>query len=262
MRLARLPPPAGGGRRAADRDGGHAGRPRAGTSHGTHPIGGSGSASEAARTCAGSTCPDRVRVLAGKPAARLVARPEWPAPRRRLRSRRREPSERRPPWTSYSASTRTRTDRGSQPHRRWIRCVPEGRRAAPGNRRRRFSFLAAVVLTKVADDARDDANTSPTAVATDHSSHTANTSSNVSLPLESFAGEDRGGRRDPREGARRRPTPRLPARARGRRRQGAHDAQGHGRRDRAGREVQHLGLRRSRRSRADRPRPRGADGSR
>jgi nitrite reductase (NO-forming) len=46
--------------------------------------------------------------------------------------------------------------------------------------------LTAVVLVKVADDARDEATAS--AATTDHSSHTA-TSSNVSLPLESFAGK-------------------------------------------------------------------------
>jgi nitrite reductase (NO-forming) len=46
--------------------------------------------------------------------------------------------------------------------------------------------LTAVVLVKVADDARDEANAS--AATTDHSSHTT-ASSNVSLPLESFAGK-------------------------------------------------------------------------
>ncbi len=48
--------------------------------------------------------------------------------------------------------------------------------------------VTSVVLVKVADDARDDANASTTSSTTvDHSSHTAE--SNVSLPLQSFAGK-------------------------------------------------------------------------
>ncbi|HET9244132.1 MAG TPA: multicopper oxidase domain-containing protein [Gaiella sp.] len=49
--------------------------------------------------------------------------------------------------------------------------------------------VVAIVLVKVADDARDDANTA--AVSTDHSTHAASggsTDGNVSLPLQSFAG--------------------------------------------------------------------------
>jgi nitrite reductase (NO-forming) len=46
--------------------------------------------------------------------------------------------------------------------------------------------LVAVVLVKVADDARDDAKAA--AVTTDHSSHGSSASSAVSLPLQSFAG--------------------------------------------------------------------------
>ena len=53
---------------------------------------------------------------------------------------------------------------------------------------------------------------------------------------------------------------RAAAGARGRPREGAHDPEGHGRRDRAGREVQHLGVRRARRAGACRPRARGPDG--
>jgi nitrite reductase (NO-forming) len=45
--------------------------------------------------------------------------------------------------------------------------------------------IVAIVLVRTADDARDDANAS--AATTDHSSHSAN--SNVSLPLQSFAGK-------------------------------------------------------------------------
>ena len=45
--------------------------------------------------------------------------------------------------------------------------------------------IVAVVLVRTADDARDDANAS--AATTDHSSHSAD--SNVSLPLQSFAGQ-------------------------------------------------------------------------
>jgi len=88
--------------------------------------------------------------------------------------------------TSYSESTRTRTDRGSRPtgdgSGAFLKVVALLLGIAVG-----VLLLAAVVLTKVADDARDDANAS--AVATDHSSHPADTSSNVSLPLESFAGK-------------------------------------------------------------------------
>ena len=50
--------------------------------------------------------------------------------------------------------------------------------------------------------------------------------------------------------------PPLPGRRPG---QGADDPEGHGRRDRAGREVQHVGLRRPRRAGPGRPRPRGPD---
>ena len=88
--------------------------------------------------------------------------------------------------TSYSESTRTQTDRGSRPtgdgSGAFLKVVALLLGIAVG-----VLLLAAVVLTKVADDARDDANAS--AVATDHSSHPADTSSNVSLPLESFAGK-------------------------------------------------------------------------
>jgi nitrite reductase (NO-forming) len=47
--------------------------------------------------------------------------------------------------------------------------------------------VTAVLLLKVADDARDDA--SAAAATTDHSSHAAASSSAVSLPLQSFAGQ-------------------------------------------------------------------------
>ncbi len=47
--------------------------------------------------------------------------------------------------------------------------------------------VTAVLLLKVADDARDDANVA--AATTDHSSHLATASSNVSLPIQSFAGQ-------------------------------------------------------------------------
>ena len=118
----------------------------------------------------------------------------------------------------------------------------------------------AVVAIQAADDARDEAKAAsaqPAAAqpaAHDHASHAA--SGAVSLPLQSFAGTTaenaeelaeahKAIRRDAAAGPGRRP------------RQGAHDPQGHGRRDRAGREVQHLGVRRPRRARAGRPRPQG-----
>ena len=71
--------------------------------------------------------------------------------------------------------------------------------------------------------------------------------------------QDRGQRRGARDGS---PGSqrRAPARRDRRPGEGAHDDEGHGRRDRAGREVQHLGVRRTRRSRARRPRPPGPDG--
>jgi hypothetical protein len=47
--------------------------------------------------------------------------------------------------------------------------------------------MTAIFLLKAADDARDDA--SAAAASTDHSSHVAATSSAVSLPLQSFAGQ-------------------------------------------------------------------------
>jgi hypothetical protein len=47
--------------------------------------------------------------------------------------------------------------------------------------------VVAVVLLKSADDARDDANAA--AATTDHASHVTATDSNVSLPLQSFAGQ-------------------------------------------------------------------------
>jgi nitrite reductase (NO-forming) len=47
--------------------------------------------------------------------------------------------------------------------------------------------VTAVLLLKVADDARDDAAVA--AGTTDYSSHTSGTSSNVSLPIQSFAGQ-------------------------------------------------------------------------
>ena len=52
--------------------------------------------------------------------------------------------------------------------------------------------IAAAVLIKVADDARDDVNATATAAPHDHASHA---SSSVSLPLQSFAGSDRRERR-------------------------------------------------------------------
>jgi nitrite reductase (NO-forming) len=78
---------------------------------------------------------------------------------------------------------------------------------------------------------------------------------NVALPLSSFAGvvpenaAELAAAHKPYDAT-------LPP-LRRRPRQGAHDAQGHHRRDRAGRQVQHVGLRRPRRPRPDRARREG-----
>ena len=56
--------------------------------------------------------------------------------------------------------------------------------------------VVAVVLVKTADDARDEASIA--AGTTDHSAHA---DSNVSLPLQSFAGQDGRERRGARDGA-------------------------------------------------------------
>ena len=82
--------------------------------------------------------------------------------------------------------------------------------------------------------------------AHDHSAHAATT--DRCLPLQSFAGSHAPNA----EASRRRtpPTTRPCRPCRRRPREGADDAEGHGRRGRARREVQHLGLRRPRRARA------------
>ena len=93
--------------------------------------------------------------------------------------------------TSYGAPTITRVERGTRsggsggPFLKFIALLLG---IAVG-----VLSVSAVVMMKIADDARDDARaaaSAPDAAAatTDHSSHSA-TSSNVSLPLESFAGK-------------------------------------------------------------------------
>ena len=109
-------------------------------------------------------------------------------------------------------------------------------------------------LLVAANDARDDA--SAVAATTGHSAHTPE--SDVSLPLQSFAGSGARKRRGAGDGARRYGCGAAGG-ARRRPREGAHDSQGHDRGDRARREVQHLGVRRPRGARPGRPRARGPD---
>jgi nitrite reductase (NO-forming) len=97
--------------------------------------------------------------------------------------------------TSYGAPTITRVERGTRsggsggPFLKFIALLLG---IAVG-----VLSVSAVVMMKIADDARDDAHAAAAssdhsghaaALTTDHSGHTA-TSSNVSLPLESFAGK-------------------------------------------------------------------------
>ena len=82
---------------------------------------------------------------------------------------------------------------------------------------------------------------------------------NTALPLDSFAGVVPENAAELAEAHAR--DGRCPSAGPGRQPgQGGDDPQGHGRRGGAGREVQHLGLRRPRRARARHPRPRRADG--
>ena len=117
-----------------------------------------------------------------------------------------------------------------------------------------LSVVAVVLAPDRGRCARRRAGAAP--AATDHSSHTSGSSA-VSLPLQSFAGTDRENaealaRRTP-------PTTRRFRRCRRATSSRSTCPQGHGRRDRARREVQHLGVRRPRRAGPGRPRPRGPD---
>ncbi len=110
--------------------------------------------------------------------------------------------------------------------------------------------ITAVVLVKTADDARDEA--AAAAGTTDHSSHAAESSA-VSLPLQSFAGTT-GENAEELAMAHQATSAVLPPVPAGGLVKVRHDPEGHGRRDRAGREVQHLGVRRARRPGACRAR--------
>ena len=113
----------------------------------------------------------------------------------------------------------------------------------------------ALMMWADARDARDTPAAETGASATTHEA----TDHNTALPLSSFAGvvPENAAELAEAHAAVRRDAAGDP---RGRPRQGAHDPQGHGRRGGAGREVQHLGVRRPRRARPGRPRARGADG--
>ena len=118
--------------------------------------------------------------------------------------------------------------------------------------------IAAVVAAQAADEARDDVN-SGGAVATsahDHSAHDA--TAGQSLPLESFAGKT-GANAESLAKAHAAYDATLPPVPIGRPGEDPHDPEGHGRRDRARREVHDLGVRRPRRAGADRSRARGPD---
>ena len=93
----------------------------------------------------------------------------------------------------------------------------------------------------------------------DEHDHASDSSSAVSLPLQSFAGTTAENAEELAM-AHKATDATLPPIPAGDLVRGAHDAEGHGRRDRAGREVQHLGVRRARRARPGRPRPPGPDG--
>ena len=121
--------------------------------------------------------------------------------------------------------------------------------------------IAAVAAVQAADQARDevDAAAQPANAAApavhDHAAQPQRESEPADPELRRDDGRER---RRACEGARRvrRDATAGPA---GRPREDPHDPEGHGRRDRAGREVQHLGVRRPRRSRPDPPRAAGPD---
>ena len=121
-----------------------------------------------------------------------------------------------------------------------------------------LGFFALLMWTD-AREARDDApaagsDTDSTATGPGHAAD-----HNVALPLSSFAGVVPENAAE--LAAAHKPYDAIAPAGPGRRpRQGADDAEGHDGRDRAGRQVQHLGLRRSRRPRPGGARARGPDG--
>ena len=121
--------------------------------------------------------------------------------------------------------------------------------------------IAAVAAVQAADQARDEVGAA-TQPASTRRSRPRGADERGSEPADpELRRHDGRGRRRACEGARRirRDAAAGPA---GRPREDPHDLEGHGHRDRARREVQHLGVRRPRRARPDPPRARRARPSR